>query len=565
MNAFSKISSIMLITFLTTISVTATDYYISNTNGSNTNNGLSSTYPWKNFNHINNITLQPGDRILLHRGSTWNQELNLTGNGTAQNKIILTAYGSGSKPHIRRTDANSHRGVVINNASFWDISELKLSRAKLGIYLRYVDNFNNFNMTIRNCHFEDINGPTEEAQWYNFEYAHSSGIFVGGLINNNLYPNSTVLNGFHVYDCTFDTVNFGINSFWYTLPTPAAFKQRVVNITVEGCEKWGPSTQGLFAFGFASYGNIRKNRNIDGGGVYTQWGHAGGFLSHCDYFTIDDNEFANMERYPTSGDGVGFDYEGDCRYMTFSNNVVHGNDAAAMLIFNTGKQHESITIRDNTFYNNTLYPKNADDNWDVNSTGFWDPNTQTIIHHTGTLQNNGIYRNVNDGRHLEQAWLPQFSQSNNRLNLYSSVSNRSKNWQFNTNGNFQGWVANGQVQWPSVTYGVLQGQANGNDPFVTSPATWVNSHSHRYLKIRLGVNYATTAQVFFITETDPNWNGAKSVIFAVTPGSTIHEYVLDMRQLNASFKGVITQMRLDPTTVNGDMFWIDSIYFSETP
>jgi uncharacterized repeat protein (TIGR02059 family) len=79
----------------------ATDYYISSA-GNDTNNGLSSTTPWKTIAKVNSSfsIMKPGDRILFNRGDTFYGTLTVTKPGSAGNPITIGAYGTGTGPII---------------------------------------------------------------------------------------------------------------------------------------------------------------------------------------------------------------------------------------------------------------------------------------------------------------------------------------------------------------------------------------------------------------------------------------------------------------------------------
>ena len=512
------------------------------------------------FNRVNSIVLQAGDRVLLRRGDSWSQELRLTGKGNWQNRIILSAYGNGPRPIISRPNRAFDYCIVINEGSHWDISELDLRSAKIGLFLRYMQTNHNADMTVSNCHFQDMTDLNIDPARYNYEIAWSCGIWVGGQINvfDAYQMNNTVLNGFTVRSCSFQNVITGVSNNWYHVGAPG-FRHRLTNFLMEDCVSWGLSQNGIFAFNHASNGVIRRNRVLNGGGAGSTTGITAAFLAHSEHITIDDNEFAYYDRV-AGADGTGMDFEGDCHFITFTNNVVHNNDGAGTLFLSTLASNEGIVIENNTFYNNSLDPYKgylSDWDWEMHS---GDP------FGTGVVRNCGIYRRsgVRDGRWFSTKW-DGVALIGNRLGYYDDVANRPTSWQFKQANNLEGWSGFHQVAWPTVGWDVLSGSATGNDPFFYSPPTWANSHQERYLKIRMAVNQATWAQVFFITETDGVWNQAKSVAFTVNPGGAFHDYSLDMRALCADYKGVITQIRLDPTTVNGDIFWIDSVTLSAQP
>lgn len=137
-----------------------TTYYLNNQSDSNCSDGgpHTSTRPWCTFGPLNRIkTLAPGDQVLLSRGATWNEQLTLTGRGTAAEPITLDAYGTGPSPKILRNQANSDIGVLLTDASYWNISNLEVGRASVGILLHYTQLFNQ-GINISNVFVHDNKG-----------------------------------------------------------------------------------------------------------------------------------------------------------------------------------------------------------------------------------------------------------------------------------------------------------------------------------------------------------------------------------------------------------------------
>ncbi len=69
-------------------------YYVSNA-GSDSNNGLSTTSPWKTLAKVNAVTLLAGDVILFKSGDSWSGQLI-----PQRSTIAYGAYGTGTKPII---------------------------------------------------------------------------------------------------------------------------------------------------------------------------------------------------------------------------------------------------------------------------------------------------------------------------------------------------------------------------------------------------------------------------------------------------------------------------------
>ena len=95
-------------------------YYVSSINGDDCNNGEAPETAFGSLDRINNLELNPGDRVLLERGSVFeNQYLHIKGRGTRSDKIEIGAYGEGTMPCIKR-----HRNMV---SGLWSTVGLAIS------------------------------------------------------------------------------------------------------------------------------------------------------------------------------------------------------------------------------------------------------------------------------------------------------------------------------------------------------------------------------------------------------------------------------------------------------
>lgn len=76
-------------------------YYVSSISGDDCNNGEAPETAFGSLDRINNLELNPGDRVLLERGSVFeNQYLHIKGRGTRSDRIEIGAYGEGAMPCI---------------------------------------------------------------------------------------------------------------------------------------------------------------------------------------------------------------------------------------------------------------------------------------------------------------------------------------------------------------------------------------------------------------------------------------------------------------------------------
>jgi hypothetical protein len=103
--------SIKLITVLVTlffflhlsvIQAQATLYYVSN-NGNDSSAGTTAQSAWKTLGKVSSFSFQPGDQILLARGSVWREQLTVSSSGTPDKPIVFGAYDVGVNPLIIRS------------------------------------------------------------------------------------------------------------------------------------------------------------------------------------------------------------------------------------------------------------------------------------------------------------------------------------------------------------------------------------------------------------------------------------------------------------------------------
>lgn len=81
----------------------ATNYYVDAVNGSDQNNGQSTSTAWQSITKVNSTTFQAGDRICFKRGDIWRETLNVPSSGESGNPVTFCSYGTGDPPLIRGT------------------------------------------------------------------------------------------------------------------------------------------------------------------------------------------------------------------------------------------------------------------------------------------------------------------------------------------------------------------------------------------------------------------------------------------------------------------------------
>ncbi len=135
----------------------ATTYYVDSAAGNNATAGTSPETPWKDFTPVNGRLLGPGERLLLRRGSVFNQELNVSARGTADRWAEIGAYGDGPRPIIRRNWDIDDRCALVRNPDFLRIRSLVVCYAGKGLIVNYTETGHR-GLVIEDCLAHHIEG-----------------------------------------------------------------------------------------------------------------------------------------------------------------------------------------------------------------------------------------------------------------------------------------------------------------------------------------------------------------------------------------------------------------------
>jgi hypothetical protein len=114
----------LILLFLTAVlpnGVSSATYYVSNSQGNDSNIGTSINFSWKTISKVNNFSFQPSDTILFRRGDTWRATLSVPASGSSNNFITYSAYGSGNKPAILGSEPRTSPCDWTNlDANIWE-------------------------------------------------------------------------------------------------------------------------------------------------------------------------------------------------------------------------------------------------------------------------------------------------------------------------------------------------------------------------------------------------------------------------------------------------------------
>lgn len=372
---------------------TGTTYYLDSREGDDTADGTTPDTAWKSLSKIGEITLQPGDRVLLRAGSTFEEGLKLTGSGTAEAPIIVDMYEgdvvgieAGVRPHIKGggnttghiDGADVSYGIWAQNTSHITIRNLEVSNQaaerKLSVGV-VVDAYNCGVMQdvhLDNLYVHDVNGTLLEKTIPN------GGIYC--VVTG--YENDTRFDDLSVENCTVKNVSrTGISvgssrsaELWDShggdIPQEILDKYAHTNVVIRGNyveNAGGDAIVPMFAQSPLIEYNISNGASQNTKGNPGAMYNAGIWPWRCENAVFQFNE-----AYGTIKNGDGQAYDCDWSDGTiYQYNYSHDNEGGFMLVCQTEvlnsvvryniSQNDltSIFLNSNThnadIYNNTFY------------------------------------------------------------------------------------------------------------------------------------------------------------------------------------------------------------------
>ena len=152
-------------------------YYIDSATGNNANAGTSTSTPFKSLTALNNLALNPGDTVLLARGTSYADQLTVKHSGASGSPITFGAYGEGAAPVIKGpatgvyssgthdvvvhdiaiTDTSGY-AVLGRNLSNWTVDDIAVSGAGSSTHPGSVSFENSSNIIVENSTISGVTG-----------------------------------------------------------------------------------------------------------------------------------------------------------------------------------------------------------------------------------------------------------------------------------------------------------------------------------------------------------------------------------------------------------------------
>ncbi|THF73752.1 sugar-binding protein [Cohnella fermenti] len=311
------------------------DYYVDSVSGSDSNDGLSPSAAWKTFSHVNNTIFAPGDRILLKKGSVWNERLYPKGSGTSADPIEIDSYGTGNRPVVNGGGI-AGGAVYLRNPSYWTIQNLEVTNYaatrgdvyREGILLENADGGTRSGIRIVNNYVHDVSGS--------FRYPTVAG-YSGGP---HAFGGISVYTGGTTGTDRFDDVLIEGNSVedvgrsgivvWDNVWNGSGYASTNVVIRQNSVKR--SDSDGILTFG--ADGALIEHNVAEGIGWYSELnqfnGSAAIWPTRGKNNVVQYNEAFNTRR--TEGDGQGFNLDMDSKDSVIQYNYSHDNEGGFVLL-----------------------------------------------------------------------------------------------------------------------------------------------------------------------------------------------------------------------------------------
>jgi plastocyanin len=360
-----------------------TAYYVNNQPGSNCSDSGAHTIaqPWCTFTPLNKLkSFSPGDQILLAGDGLWNQQLTLTGSGSATAPITLSSYGTGDRPRIIRNQSSHDIGVLLTDPSFWNISNLEVGRASVGILLHFTS-VENKGVSLSNIYVHDNKGIWSGYSTQFPVSGHKTDPFAADLnidlssgILFNIAPGLTFKDSQYVLKGVSLTNIRGTNnvdSIAFDNESDSTDRQDGHNafrdVTLNGIFLSNDDGHAAPAYQAAGLGcsdslrlmgmtgvTVLNSVLIDEAACHTDSGTAAVILGRVRNVTFVNNIIFGVPP-SNSPDETGIDFEWSEFHVDLHANLFAGNAGAGVEILNIhpGDQSADIDFYDNTFANNS--------------------------------------------------------------------------------------------------------------------------------------------------------------------------------------------------------------------
>ena len=381
---------------------TGTTYYVDPDAGKDSNTGTSEAEPFQTLAHVSGLTLEPGDSVLLKRGSVFpmNDTLTPQGSGTKEAPITIGAYGdeNADRPIIQADKqysgtssdldfrAEKASPIGIFGYSHYVIQDVHVKSEKtMGIHIELdlgteegrsavMEDFTIRNVTASDCKWRG----------YPDAYPNAGGIRIGRLKGDQVYTPGYIKDVL-IEDCYIRDCDDGISSKGNHIDDPRY--PRNENIVVRNCFLEGISGNGITAWG-TDNSLFERSRYLNGHG--TRYGSVAMWGSQAKNLTIQYNEISECMDSTVDGDAFDLDWGSEGHLIQY--NYAHDNYGGLILEMawaqgGANGPTRNNTVRYNVARNNgtdtiqlaSLASQGQENNYYINNTIVTAPRAKSVV------------------------------------------------------------------------------------------------------------------------------------------------------------------------------------------
>ena len=437
-----------------------TTYYVSSLHGDDANDGKSENQAFASVTKINDITLGPGDKVLLEKGSVFtDQYLHVQGSGSAEAPIEISTYGEGNRPRIdangtgvwyqdygNHLDNTGHKWqgnvsstILLKDVEYIEISGLELTNDRETSKEDDGLNYNDANVmdrtgvagvakdkgTVDHIVLDDLYVHDVDGNVINKHMANGGIYFIVEKPTDESVTGASKFNDLTIENCSVVTTNrWGIAAAY----TYAWAELNTAHLNADALEKYASSNVVIQNNYIKAAGgdaittmyvdqplvqyNVAEDcsRQMNPTDYPSGWQRvaAGIWPWKCKDSVFQYNEcYNNQYAYHGNGDGQAWDADWTDGTL-YQYNYSHGNSRGAIMF--CGAEAVNTTFRYNISQNELTGPLDLPGNPDAhiyNNTFYMNENITSIFDRTGgnaVMENNIFYY---DGKTpLSQNWYP---------------------------------------------------------------------------------------------------------------------------------------------------------------
>lgn len=357
-------------------------YYLDATTGDDANSGLSPDKAWKTFANLEDVKLQPGEKVLLKRGEIFTGELEVSGQGTPENRIYVDAYGEGEqKPCIVGYDTSMYAARIYNSdyVTFQNLEIVNTGKEPLpyrsGLKVESTDYGVSRHIVVNNVTVRDVNGSLVK------EKGGGCGIYIvnGGKEKVSVFDGLTIENC-HILRCTRNAMiwaGYSSRQNWHPSKHTVIRGNLIEEVPGDGIVPIGCDST------LIEYNVMRNCPDV----LPETEAAAGIWPWSCDNTLVQFNEVSD---HKAPWDAQGFDSDWNCTGTVIQYNYSHDNYGGLVLVCNDGGADQSFNagnlgtmVRYNISIGDGVRPKPT-------RAGMFSP----AIHLAGPVKDSHITRNI---------------------------------------------------------------------------------------------------------------------------------------------------------------------------